>query len=140
MVDLVPGAETAPLFFLCHDPPVVAYQAPDVGEFLHEVFARYEPPHASAIQDVREHAVTRIWRENPAEIDRASALAGDDDLRAFADALDERYSFADLCKPKVGSGFSWGRHGPRTELRRHGDARLFAYAPPEGRRRAPWRS
>ena len=28
-------------------------------------------------------------------------------------------------------GFSWGRHGPRTELRRHGYERLFAYAPPE---------
>lgn len=28
-------------------------------------------------------------------------------------------------------GVSWGRFGPRTELRRHGYERLFAYAPPE---------
>lgn len=27
-------------------------------------------------------------------------------------------------------GFSWGRHGPRTEVRRHGDERVFAYAAP----------
>jgi hypothetical protein len=28
-------------------------------------------------------------------------------------------------------GVSWGRFGPRTELRRHGYERLFAHAPPE---------
>ena len=27
-------------------------------------------------------------------------------------------------------GFSWGRHGPRTEIRRNGHERLFAYARP----------
>jgi hypothetical protein len=30
----------------------------------------------------------------------------------------------------VGMGFSWGRYGPKTEVRRHGDERVFAYAPP----------
>ena len=28
-------------------------------------------------------------------------------------------------------GFSWGRYGPPTDVRRHGFLRLFAYAPPE---------
>jgi hypothetical protein len=28
-------------------------------------------------------------------------------------------------------GFSWGRYGPVTELRRGGYRRLFAYAPPD---------
>jgi hypothetical protein len=27
-------------------------------------------------------------------------------------------------------GFSWGRYGPRTELRRHGHELLFAYRRP----------
>ena len=34
-----------------------------------------------------------------------------------------------------GDGFSWGRFGPRTEVRRHGHTRLFAMAPPEKRQR-----
>jgi len=28
-------------------------------------------------------------------------------------------------------GFSWGRYGPPTDVRRRGFLRLFAYAPPE---------
>jgi len=52
---------------------------------------------------------------------------------AFAAELDDRFRFVDLRSPPVGMGFSWGRHGPRTELRRHGIERLFAYAPPDKR-------
>jgi hypothetical protein len=33
----------------------------------------------------------------------------------------------DLRRPTLGSGFSWGRYGPRTVNRRHGEERLFAY-------------
>jgi hypothetical protein len=127
VVEIVPGAEAAPVFFLAHDPPVLAYQSPDVGTFLHEALT----PDASAVADVRERAVFRIWRENPGELDRATALAGDDELRRFAESLDDRFTFVDLRRPQVGDGFSWGRHGPRTEMRRDGDARLYAYAAPE---------
>jgi hypothetical protein len=66
-------------------------------------------------------------------LDRSAALAADDELGAFARTLDGRYLFVDLRRPEVGDGFSWGRFGPRTEVRRHGYARLFAYAAPEQR-------
>jgi hypothetical protein len=39
--------------------------------------------------------------------------------------------FVDLGSPEVGTGLSWGRYGPRTDVRRDGYERLFAYAPPE---------
>jgi hypothetical protein len=66
-------------------------------------------------------------------IDHAAALAADPDLSAFASGLDAGFAFADLRAPAIGAGFAWGRHGPRTELRRHGFERLFAYAPPPRR-------
>jgi cell wall assembly regulator SMI1 len=130
VLDLAPEEEdVAPVFYACHDPPVVVYQSPDLARFLHEVFRSYEPPHHSLVERVHEDDVFRIWREDPDLIDRAAALAADDELRAFAEELDERFSFVDLREPEVGMGFAWGRFGPRTALRRHGRSRLFAYAP-----------
>jgi hypothetical protein len=63
----------------------------------------------------------------------AETANGDEVLREFAKTLDERFTVVDLRRPQVGMGFSWGRHGPRTEVRRHGDERVFAYAAPAKR-------
>ena len=131
-LDLTPGeSETAPVLYLCHDPPVVAYQSASLGDFLHELFRMYEPPHESAVLDVHDHRVFDVWRTSPGALDHAAALAGDEELRAFAASLDETFEFVDLRAPEVGTGFSWGRYGPRTEIRRHGYAPLFAHARPE---------
>jgi hypothetical protein len=131
-LDLTPEqVDVAPVFFTCHDPPVILYQGPSLGHFLHELLRMYEPPHASLVDDVREDRLFNVWSTNPGTIDRAGALAGDEDLRAFAAALDDSFLFVDLRSPEIGMGFSWGRYGPRTEVRRYGYERLFAYARPE---------
>jgi cell wall assembly regulator SMI1 len=132
VVDLTPDeADTVPVFFACHDAPVILYQSPDIGDFLHEAFRMLEPPHASAVDDVHEDRLFNVWRENPGTLEHSAALASDQPLRAFAAELDDRFTFVDLRSAPVGMGFSWGRYGPRTEVRRHGHERLFAYAPPE---------
>lgn len=94
----------------------------------------YTPPHASLVDDVHEDRIFNVWRENPGVLDRAAALAGDDELCRFAEGLDDRFVFVDLRSPEIGMGFSWGRYGPDTEFRRDGTRRLFAYAKPERRR------
>jgi hypothetical protein len=131
VLDLVPDASSTAVFFACHDPPVVLYQSPDLGHFLHEAFRMNVPPHESLVDDVHEDRLFNVWGENPGTLDHAAARAGDDQLRAFAEELDDRFVFVDLRSPEIGMGFSWGRHGPKTEVRRHGYERLFAYAPPE---------
>lgn len=134
VVDLTPdAAETAPVFFACHDPPVILYQSGCIGDFLDEAFRMLVPPHASAVDDVHEDRLFNVWRENPGTLDHAAALAGDEGLHAFATELDDRFTFVDLRSPPIGMGFSWGRYGPRTDVRRHGRERLFAYARPEKR-------
>jgi SMI1 / KNR4 family (SUKH-1) len=132
LLDLTPDdRETAPVFFLCHDPPVFAFQSPTLGDFLYELFRKYEPPQRSLVRDVQEERVHEIWRRSPGVIGRDTALGADDELSAFASSLEESFEIVDLRAPEVGVGFAWGRHGPRTELRRHGYSRLFAYGPPE---------
>jgi hypothetical protein len=134
VLDLTPeDGETAPVFFLCHDPPVFAFQSRTLGDFLDQLFRKYEPPHRSLVREVQETGVHEIWRTNPGLIGRDAALGGDAELSAFAATLEEEFDIVDLRAPEVGMGFSWGRHGPRTEFRRHGYARLFGSGPPAKR-------
>jgi hypothetical protein len=134
ILDLTPDeVETAPVFFTCHDPPVILYQSPDISDFLHEAFRMLVPPHASAVDDVHEDRLFNVWRDNPGTTERSAALASDERLSAFAGELDDRFTFVDLRSSPVGMGFSWGRYGPRTDVRRHGHERLFAYTAPEKR-------
>jgi hypothetical protein len=134
VVDLTPDdAPGSRIFFACHDAPVVLYRSPDLGHFLHETFRLLEPPHASLVDGVHEDRLFRVWRENPGTLDHAAAIRGDAELRDFATETGDRFLFVDLRDTEIGMGFSWGRFGPRTEVRRHGYSLLFAYAPPERR-------
>lgn len=135
VVDLTPDRRAvAPVFFGCHDPPVILVQSPSVGHFLHEVFRMHVPPHASLVNDVHEDRLFDVWRENPGVLAHADALtSGDQALADFAATLDDDFEIVDLRFAEVGMGFSWGRHGPRTELRRHGHELLFAYRRPRPR-------
>lgn len=61
-------------------------------------------------------------------LSHAKALDSDDaTLTGFADSLDDDFEIVDLRSAEIGMGFSWGRHGPKTEVRRHGYELLFAY-------------
>ena len=65
VVDLTPEeTETAPVFFACHDAPVILYQSPTIGDFLHEAFRMLEPPHASAVDDVHEDRLQGLARKS----------------------------------------------------------------------------
>lgn len=135
VVDVSPdGVDVAPVFFACHDAPVILYQSPSLVTFLAEVVRMMTPPNASLIDDVHEDRLFDVWRKNPGTLTVEQAALGDDDLRKFAATLENRFTVVDLRHPQVGMGFSWGRYGPRTEIRRFGDLRIFAYAGPPERR------
>lgn len=135
VLDLTPDTtRVAPVYFACHDAPVVIYQGPDLAHFVRELVRMNVPPRESAIDDVHEDRLFGVWRKNPGAVSRAAALgSADPELRAFASTLDDRFTLVDLREGKIGMGFSWGRHGPRTIVRRHGTLPIFAYAAPESR-------
>ena len=128
VADVRPGAELAPVFFACHDPPVVVLEARSLAAFLEDVVALLVPPHASRLRD----AHLRGFESAP--IPRDEALAGDPVLAAFAAGLGEDDVVVDLRDAAPGTGFEWGVHGPGTEVRRDGYAPVFAVAAPP-----PWR-
>ncbi len=135
VVDVAPGdGDSSPVFFCCHDAPVILFQSATLAEFCRELVRMVEPPHASLLDDVHEDRLFEVWRENPETISRADALTSHDQvLRAFASELDDRFVIVDLRKVPVGMGFSWGRYGRRSLTRRHGHERIFAVGREERR-------
>lgn len=127
-VDLTKESKTwGPIFYACHDAPVVVYQTDSLVHFVEEALRFGNRPWKSEINDVHERLSDRVWSENPGVISYADCIAGNDpDLTAFASSLDESWEFNDLRSPQIGDGFSWGRYGPKTVNRRFGEKRIFA--------------
>lgn len=135
IVDLLPESkEWGPVYFACHDPPVVVYQSPNVAEFIAAVGRYWEPGCTSPIDQVHEEHSRRIWVENPDLLTRREALSsGDRELRSFAGTLPENALIADLRDARTGQGFSLGRFGRRQTSVRCGTSRIWALVPPERR-------
>ena len=137
LLDLTPDTvETAPVFFVCHDAPVLLYQAETLADFVDEAVKSLEPGRTSTIDDVHEDRLHQVSRRAPGAMSWSEAMeSGDKTLRAFAETLDLSWTLVDLRRREVGMGVAWGAHGPRTRLARHGWDRVFAYAPPVKQRR-----
>ncbi len=129
VVDLGPDTvRWGPIYFACHDAPVILYQADSLEEFLSELFRMFKPPHRSLVDDVHEDRLAHVWRTNPGVLSYEQCLhSNDPSLSAFARDLDDSYRIIDLWRAKPGDGFSWGRYGPNTRLRRFGMHAVFAY-------------
>lgn len=133
VVDLHPHSENwGPIYFACHDAPVILYQADTVEEFLSELFRMYKPPYESLVDDVHEDRLARVWQTNPGVLSYEQCLQSDDPvLSAFTRELDDSFQIVDLRQAKPGDGFSWGRYGPRTVVKRYGMHAVFAYKKPK---------
>lgn len=134
VVDLEPKSkEWGPIFYACHDPPVIVWQAKTFEEFVAQLisFASFEE--GSPINLVHDEYAFQIWRDNPGVISAADAVQpGDPDMGLFVQSLPKGYQFIDMRRPRLGEGFSWGRFGPGTEIVRNGYQRIFAYRKPAG--------
>lgn len=125
----------SPVFFACHDPPVVAFQSESMETFVRDAVAMWQPGYQrSSVDEVHEDITDRIWATNPGVISRDDAAASSDPvLRQFASDLDPAAVLVDLRSATLGDGFSWGRYGPRTAWIRYGTERLWATVPPKKR-------
>ena len=114
------------ILFVCHDPPVIAIQAPDLASFLSQVLALGESDGSNILDDVRNGATTNIWKTDPWLIPVQDARqAHDGVVSSFAEQLPESFCVADLRSLAVGSGFSWGKAGPAADVRRNGSELVF---------------
>jgi hypothetical protein len=120
------------VFYACHDPAVIAYQAATIEQFLDDTIAMWRGGARSPMDVVHEDVVHRIWREG-AGLTPVGELRDSSDrvLRQLPGAVSEESLLADLRTAQPNHGFSWGRFGPRTIIRRAGTERVWAPTPPE---------
>lgn len=127
VVDVAEDGSWGPVFFACHDPPVAIVQAPNLASFFSEVLRLGHPDLPSRIHEVTGDYLDFIWRQNPHLLAVSEARkATNKELRGFAESLTDDFEIADLRQRAVGTGFSWGRAGRSTKLRRFGTELLFA--------------
>src|SRR5688500_16150762 len=128
VLELRPGRETlGPVFFLCHDAPVLVYQSPDLATFLADYLRFRAAPHDGPIGDVVHGGIQRVWLQR-GDVPRAALLDSQDVLlRTFAQSLADGWFIRDLRRARPGDGMPTGRFGPRTPLARAGDELVFAY-------------
>jgi hypothetical protein len=133
VVDFQPGnTDWGPVYFCGHDAPVVLLQSTTVEQFVSEVFNMYIPPHSSLIDAFAKIACSRCGGRTPGVIAPAEAIASTDhDIQTFAASVGPDFEIIDLRNAPIGMGSSWGRYGPRTEVKRFGALALFAYRRPE---------
>lgn len=125
--------EFGPVYFACHDAPVILHQSKTLVEFLVELFRHCTPPYESLVDDVHEDRLHNVWRKNPDVLSHAEAVQHSDQIVSeFAQSLDESWSIIDLRGATPGMGFSWGRYGPKTQIARLGELPVFAYKRPRG--------
>jgi hypothetical protein len=111
---------------------VILYQADSLEQFLDELLGMFEPPHQSLIDDVNEDRLAHVWQTNPGVLSYEQSLRSEDSvLTAFARELDESFQKIDLRCAKPGDGFSWGRYGPKTQIKRFRTHAVFAYQKPK---------
>ena len=135
VLDIVEGRdECGPVFFACHDPPVIAFQSASVSVFVREVVALGQPGPRSPIDIVHEDVTSAIWASKSGLINRETAQASHDAILSdFASGFPAEAVFADLRSPGIGDGFAWGQFGPKSEWKRAGANRLWAAVPPRRR-------
>lgn len=129
VIDLMSqSADWGPVFYACHDPAVIVYQADNLESFIKDFLRFANPPHQADLDRVHEEYSMKIWGNNPDVLDYQSCITSPDgSLREFASMLDETFEFIDLRSAKIGDGFSWGKYGPRTVIKRFREEPIFAY-------------
>lgn len=131
VVDLLPTSTSwGPIYYACHDAPVVHYQCANVEEFFDAVLEMMEPPYKGPLDFVHGEANHTVWSKESNTIERAAALRSPDpEVRAFAETLADEWLIVDLRKPKVGDGFVWGRAKSPDDIKRWKTLPIFAYKP-----------
>ncbi len=127
LLDLVAGEPTdeIPVFFGCHDPPVIVLQARSITAFIAEVIAygRREPD--NRITAIDEYTAN-IWKNDPGALTYQDCIQRDSTLSQFAHSLGLDYEFGDMRHAEVGQGFADGKYGSDSITKRHDSERIFA--------------
>lgn len=124
------SGEWGSVYFLCHDPPVVVFQAASFAEFLRQVGDEFRG-RPGPLSRVHEEAAMEVWHSGGVLVSAAMVRGASDPIMSEVLACASAGSFvADLRSPRIGDGFPWGKFGSDSALSRPTAAPVFIVAPP----------
>jgi len=133
VVDIASSTEErSNIFFWCHDPPIYGFQASGFEE-LWDQAAQFLLTGMSPLE--RTQTDMSIYQDESMFVSRSQALQSPD-TAAFAQSLDDSWSFVDLRGRCFGTGFNWINVARDLEgVRRHGDELIFAVQRPQPKKK-----
>jgi hypothetical protein len=128
-----PGAAArGPVWFACHDPPVVLHIADDLSGFLRHFLDAHRGGGAPNPYACTHRDAMRVWEEKRAWPTAAELReAGDPLVAELIGGLPERAEVIDL--RGGGRGFVWERYDTYSAARRKVHALLFGLLPERGK-------
>lgn len=100
------GSGLGPIFYYCHEGPIVTYQCADLAEFIADFIQFMKPPFSSPIDDVHEFRLKPVDQLNQDLMTVAQAHASEDTLlRTFAARFESDHFFYDFRGKPPGYGF-----------------------------------
>lgn len=105
--DFTPGGTLlGPIFYYCHEGPIITYQCGDLETFIEDFFQFMTPPYQSPLDDVHEFRLKPIDQLNLDLISQAHAVqSGDALLEGFASRFEADAVFYDFRGKPPGFGF-----------------------------------
>ncbi len=78
------------VFFVCHDPPVIALQAESIGAFIADVIAYGRKESNTAIEKVTKQSVDAIRRNDPGLLEYEQCLQSDGNVEKIRAVIEQR--------------------------------------------------
>lgn len=128
VVDIRPDTGSwGPIFFACHDPAAIVFQATNLTEFLGQIIESFQPPYRKLLSYVKDECVYQLDDGPPSLIDRVEAQVSPDPVISnFAKGLGSTFKIADLRAARIGSGFNTSQPGCSTVVERCNAELIFA--------------
>lgn len=121
IVDIAQDGRWQSVFFVSHDPAVAVIQFPLFSDFIRSVMAK------NTVSVDAENFASKVWSDGSSGQRVGDARVSPDPfISSFASELPDNFEIYDLRSNQIGSGFAWGRNGPKTDCRRADSQMLFA--------------
>lgn len=125
VVDIKSDGSWGNIFYVLHDPAVAIKFSENLSEFIRQIDDFGQNENHSDIGSAQQTA-EKIWEEETGFIDLETARQSEDQiLKNFALSLPDNFVVADLRNKPNGSGFAWGKFGPRTDLAERHETELL---------------
>ncbi|WP_210758453.1 SMI1/KNR4 family protein [Croceimicrobium hydrocarbonivorans] len=110
------------VYYVCHDPAVIIKHSENLSEFIKHLDDFGQNMGQSYLDNIHDKTVWEIWNE---KVGLMESNKKEYDFEKGSIELPESFFVADLSEAEIGSGFPWGKSGPKPKIIRPNDEAIW---------------